>query len=183
MSRRFRIFNKVANLHFITSTISNHKRIFADGNICNDSYCVIIINSMKHQLVEHKANLIAYVIMPSHLHFIVFIPEAESTSDFIRDFKKYTSFNIRNQLYHDRNYDMIEIFREASPTGGCKIWTDRFDDKIIVTEHALKTKIDYIHDNPRRAGLVKEITDWKYTSARNYYLDDNSIIEVGFPEN
>jgi hypothetical protein len=45
----------------------------------------------------------------------------------------------------------------------------------------LEVKMGYIHDNSIRAGLVIEIIVWKYSSARNYYLDDNSVIEVGFP--
>jgi len=38
--------------------------------------------------------------------------------------------------------------------------------------------MDYIHNNPVKAGLVENITDWRYSSARNYYLDDDSVFRV-----
>ena len=63
-----------------------------------------------------------------------------------------------------------------SGTGKYKLWKDRFDDLIVTSPKVLETKINYIHLNPVRAGLVKEMIDWKYSSARNYYLDDDSLI-------
>lgn len=32
--------------------------------------------------------------------------------------------------------------------------------------------------NPVKAGLVKDMNDWKYSSARNYFLDDESVIKI-----
>jgi putative transposase len=182
MSRRGRaIFDKLPNLHFITTTITGFKRIFADENKWSDLYCKIIINNLKRELRNYCSNLIAYVIMPTHIHLIIQTPEDKSISDLMRDFKKFSSKEIKSQLYDDGNYDFINVFRQASKTGGHKVWKDRFDDYVITSEHMLEVKMGYIHDNPRRAGLVDEITDWKYSSARNYYLEDNSVIEVGFP--
>ena len=59
-----------------------------------------------------------------------------------------------------------------------KIWMDRFDDLVIYNPEILKIKMDYIHQNPVRKGLVKEICDWSYSSARNYYLEDHSVFPV-----
>jgi putative transposase len=52
------------------------------------------------------------------------------------------------------------------------------DDLIITNDDTFQQKIDYIHMNPVRAGLVNNPEDWLYSSARNYFLNDNSIIEV-----
>jgi putative transposase len=38
-------------------------------------------------------------------------------------------------------------------------------------------KIDYIHNNPVEAGLVKQPFEWVYSSATNYQ-DMESILEV-----
>lgn len=173
-------FDKLANLHFITTTVIGFSKIFTEDNSWNDTYCGIIIDSLKFELSKHSACLIAYVIMPSHIHLIIYMPEGESISEFLRDMKKFTSHKIKKQLYKDRYYKFIKIFRDASKTSGFNVWMERFDDYIITSEHMLEVKMGYIHDNPRRAELVKEVTDWKYSSARNYYSDDNSIIEVGF---
>ena len=55
---------------------------------------------------------------------------------------------------------------------------DRYDDKIVTSEKILADKLNYIHFNPVKAGLVENMIDWKYSSARNYYCGDNSIIKV-----
>lgn len=63
-----------------------------------------------------------------------------------------------------------------------KIWQDRFYDEIIKDEIDLKNKFDYIHENPVKAGLVKYIEDYKFSSYINYYLNDNSLIKIDLIE-
>ena len=55
---------------------------------------------------------------------------------------------------------------------------DRFDNVLVYSPKAFRTKLEYIHNNPVKAGLVGKPEDWKYSSARNYLLDDHSIIYV-----
>ncbi len=175
MARRGRKeFDKLGNTYFITTTVLNFIKIFP----LNEKYYDILIETLKHVIKEHSATLIAYVFMPNHIHFIVYMPEGESISDLMRDFKKYTSFRIKKELESDNKLYLIEKFKEFSGTGNYKLWKDRFDSQIIVTEKVLTTKINYIHFNPVKAGLVSEMTNWKYSSASNYYKDDHSLIEV-----
>ena len=42
----------------------------------------------------------------------------------------------------------------------------------------LRQKIEYIHDNPVRRGYVDAPEHWRYSSARNYVLGDQSVLEV-----
>jgi REP element-mobilizing transposase RayT len=106
------------------------------------------------------------------------MPEGESLSDFMRDFKKYTSFAFYKQISESDRSGLMKTLQKNSPTGKWKLWMDRFDSQIITSEKFYEQKINYIHNNPVNAGLVKEITDWKFSSARNYYLDDQSVLEV-----
>lgn len=55
---------------------------------------------------------------------------------------------------------------------------DRFDDFVIESEDTLQVKIEYIHNNPVKAGLVDRPEQWEFSSARNYILDGHSVIEV-----
>ena len=54
----------------------------------------------------------------------------------------------------------------------------RFDDEVIRNEKMFWIKLKYIHHNPVKAGLVNKPEDYKYSSARNYILDDHSILKV-----
>ena len=42
----------------------------------------------------------------------------------------------------------------------------------------MKIKVNYIHNNPVKAGLVDEDIKWKYSSARNYLKDDHSVLAI-----
>lgn len=48
----------------------------------------------------------------------------------------------------------------------------------IWTLKVFEQKLKYVHDNPVEAGLVLESTDWKYSSARNYAMDDHSVLAI-----
>ena len=175
MSRRFRLDpNEGAYLHFITTTVIKFHKLFR-----YEKYCDILITYLKFMLKKYSAEIIAYVIMPSHIHFIVFLPEGKSISSFMRDFKKFTSARIREQMEKDKNIKLLKTLKADSEIGRYKLWMDRFDDYLISSEKQLEIRINYIHNNPVKAGLVKEITDWKYSSARNIYLEDNSAIQLG----
>jgi len=177
MGRRGRaVFGDQGHVFFITTTVMDFERVFDHG----EQYYLILLDSLKHVLAEHRAALFAYVFMPSHIHLVVALPEREHISDMMRDFKKYTSTTIRQQLEQDGYTESVERLREHARGRKqvFKLWMDRFDDVVLCNEEMLRVKITYIHENPVRAGLVKRAEDWKYSSARNYILGDQSLIYV-----
>lgn len=93
MSRRGRKENdKSGNIYFVTTTVMNYQKILT----LKESYTKMVIESLKYLIAEHKAILFAYVIMPSHIHFIIRMRTNESISNFMRDFKKFTSKELRS---------------------------------------------------------------------------------------
>ena len=175
MTRRGRSeLDKEGNLYLITTTVMNFDNILT----LSEKYTNIIIDSLRFLINEHKATLSAYVIMPSHIHLLIYIPEGESISDFMRDFKKFTSSAFFKEVQKDNNKILLQRLKSNSIGGKWKLWMDRFDSQIVLSEKFFKQKINYIHNNLVKAGLVEDITKWKYSSARNYYLEDNSVLEV-----
>ena len=59
-----------------------------------------------------------------------------------------------------------------------KFWMKRFDDEVIRNQNMFLVKLNYIHNNPVKSGLVEKPEDYKYSSARNYLLDDHSVLFV-----
>jgi putative transposase len=111
---------------------------------------------------RENADIYAYVLMPSHLHLIISIPEIKSISNFMRDLKRRTA----------REY--FELYN--LPSG--RLWEDRFDDVGLYSEKSFFTKLNYIHQNPVRAGLVEKPEDWPYSSARFYMFEEKRTINV-----
>lgn len=170
------VFDCQPHTYFITTTVMNFARVFSLG----ECYYGILRDSLKYVLQEHHAKLLAYVFMPSHIHLLIDMPEGESISDLMRDFKKFTSTKVRQRLEIDGHMGWIEELRRnaAGRTHIFKLWMDRFDDVGIWSERVFRIKMEYIHDNPVRAGLVHQQEDWPYSSARNYLVNDFSFLEV-----
>ena len=59
-----------------------------------------------------------------------------------------------------------------------QVWRPRFDDFAIRTPEQFKTKLNYIHENPVRSGLVRRSEDYPYTSARDYMANKNGHVNV-----
>jgi putative transposase len=49
-----------------------------------------------------------------------------------------------------------------------ELWQDRFFDHALRTVREYNEKVEYIHLNPVRWGLVRQATDWKWSSVHEY---------------
>ena len=177
MGRRGRSeFGDLGLVFFVTTTVAKFAKIFSRG----DHYYEILLSSLKHVIGEHKATLFGYVFMPSHIHLIVGLPEGESISDLMRDFKKYTSTKVRQQLEKENERELIGQLRrnvKGKKNQIFKLWMDRFDDVVLESEDMMHVKVDYVHENPVRARLAESAEEWKYSSASNY-VDGLGLIEI-----
>ncbi|MHB8905238.1 MAG: REP-associated tyrosine transposase [Melioribacteraceae bacterium] len=159
---------------FVTTTIINFSKVFV-----KDSYCDLLLKNIKHYQQRYEFEVLAYVIMPSHFHWIVAVHPARGTiSEIMRDIKKYSAWDILMQLEKDASH-LLKNFQNPRNKGQRRqLWMHRFDDEVIRDQKMLWTKITYIHNNPVEAGLVFRQEDYKYSSARNYISDVQSVFYV-----
>jgi len=165
--------------YFITMTVVGWIDVFTRKN-----HLDAIIESLKYCQKEKGLIIYAYVIMSNHLHLIVDTKELFSINEIIRDFKKFTSKKIICQIQNEpesRREWMLQQFanaaNESAKHKSFKFWQSGNHAIEVFTEKFVWKKINYIHDNPVRAGYVKNQWDWVYSSASNYQ-DDESIIDV-----
>src|SRR5690606_11443514 len=100
------------------------------------------------------------------------------------DFKKFTSKSIRQEIENineSRKEWMLDKFSfEARRTGRAenyKIWQDS-NHAIEMDGHIdIWQKIDYIHDNPVKNGLVDFPEHYCYSSARDY-VGEKGVVKV-----
>jgi putative transposase len=168
MGRRGRsMFGDEGRAFFVTTTVVEFAHIFS----CGPQYYEILANSLNFLLKEHHAVLRAYAFMPSHVHLVIEMPEGEDISDLMRDFKKFTSTKIRQQLQQEGRREFLFVLRRNAngrKNQVFKLWMDRFDDVVISDEKTMAVIVDYVHNNPVKAGLVAAPEDWNYSSARDY---------------
>jgi len=162
---------------FVTTIVVNHARVFV-----KDRYCEILLSNMKHYQETYKYNILGYVIMPSHFHWIVETdPNRGTISDIMRDLKKFSARDLMDALKNDGKDKLLKLFESSAnkyKTQKRKFWMHRFDDKVIRDDAMLITILDYIHYNPVKEGLVMNPEDYRYSSARNYILNDHSKLIV-----
>ena len=76
---------------------------------------------------------------------------------------------------------MMKLFEEealpSSKHKNYKFWQEGNHAIELFSEKFVWDKVNYIHNNPGEAGLVKQPQEWIYSSATNYYGLE-SIIEI-----
>ena len=173
MSTRRRDIISNYNCFFITSTINHFIPLFSD-----EKYITIITDSLTFYSEKYDCKILAFVIMPEHIHIVIFFNNKPKISDFMRDFKKFTSFQIRTLLIEDNKENLLQKFSFRERNQKYRIWMDRFDLKVIISKEMLKSKVDYIHNNPVKRGLVDSITDWTYSSAGFYFGKNTASLDI-----
>lgn len=159
---------------FVTTTIRNFIKVFTE-----DVYCEALINNIKYYQKRYSFDIIAYVIMPTHFHWLIkVVPSKGTISDIMRDIKKYSAWDILEKLEEEKSPLLQNFINIALPMQKRQLWMHRFDDKVIKKQKMLWSSIRYIHNNPVNAGLVDKPETYKYSSARNYILNDNTILYV-----
>jgi REP element-mobilizing transposase RayT len=145
-------------------------------------YRDIAIESLKYCQQHKSLKLFAFVIMSNHIHLLA-QSETGDLGDIIRDFKNHTSkkfLEIVNDNVESRNDWMKIVFEyhgKFKNKQTNQIWTHENHAEHIYSDKFIKQKIDYIHENPVRAGIVEKPEDYLYSSARNY-ADLDSVIDV-----
>jgi hypothetical protein len=59
-----------------------------------------------------------------------------------------------------------------------QVWQEGFHPQLILNEQMLVQKIEYIHNNAIERGFVDAPEHWRYSSARDFILEDHSIIQL-----
>lgn len=106
----------------------------------------------------------AFVIMPDHFHAIIQPGEEFNISVIMNKIKG----NFGNK------YNKI-TGREG------KVWQSRFYDEGIRDRKELLSKIEYVHNNPVRAGIVKTAGEYEFSSYNYYYEKVNNYL-VDLPD-
>jgi len=176
MSSGYKIIEK-NGLYFLTFQIVGWVDIFS-----RKIYRDIVIDSLKYCQQHKGLNLFAYVIMSNHIHLLVQSEHGE-LSGFIRDFKSFTCkrfLEVINSAVESRRDWMRMVFKyhaKFKNNQNNQIWTHENHAEIIYSQKFIEQKLNYIHENPVRSGIVTKAEDYLYSSARNY-ADLENVIDV-----
>ena len=116
-----------------------------------------------NKYIVSRSSILAWCLMPNHFHFLVEINE-NSLERIVWGGNQMPAitngFQLLQSIYaktiNNRNNRSGSLFQQKTKS------------KLLETMDYAATAFNYIHQNPVKAGLVKEMSDWEYSSFRDY---------------
>ena len=101
-----------------------------------------------------------WVVLPDHYHCLIQLPENDS------------NYSLRVRMIKTRfsaalpNSESRSLTRQKRGERG--IWQRRFWEHLIRDDRDYRLHLDYVHINPVKHGLVKNVEDWPYSTFHKY---------------
>lgn len=152
MPRFPRTFLQTSFLHVITQGL-NKNYIFNDEQ---DIKYYISLMSAEKKLYNIK--IIAYCVMNSHAHLLLQVDTIKSLSSFMH------KINTKFACYYNKKYNKVgHVFR------------NRFKSEGIYSEHHLYSCVNYIFNNPVKAGICTQPQNYAFSNYSAYHSKYNDI--------
>lgn len=152
-----RIYDNELYAHFVTFSCYKRRRL-----LDHDLARRIVLGVLNSQLSSQAARLIGFVLMPDHIHAIVWFPKTGQLPTFMKLWKQCSSRNIRHKVLPQLSSYQNHI-KADDP-----FWQRKYHAFHIYSASKIEEKLKYMHLNPVRAGLCRKAVDWKWSSARYY---------------
>ncbi len=106
---------------------------------------------------EFDVNILSYSIMDNHTHILIKVETVENMSKFMH------KVNTQYAMYYNKEYDRTGY-----------VFKNRYKAQMIDSWKHLYRCIDYIHDNPVKAGICKNRNQYQYSSFTKLYQDSQT---------
>lgn len=161
-----RTFNDAGHAHELTFSVYRRTNLFDRRVLCE-----AFLERLDAVRREFSFEIWAYVLMPDHVHLLVWPKEQDyDVSGFRRSLKQPFS---RHALSHLRLHGDDVLLRLGADRDGAphrpRIWQKGAGyDRNVHSTPACKKSMDYIHDNPVVAGLAAAPWEYEWSSAGWY---------------
>jgi len=179
------------DFHFVTFSCYQRRPFLADP-VRRD----LFLTALEQVRRRYRLVVLGYVVMPEHVHLLLSEPQRTNLSIAIQALKlgfvrRLTGDGVAstNDIPTSRNFGETwgTPFRGDHPTcDNCPkhFWMARFYDFNVWSEEKRIEKLDYIHNNTVRRGLVTSPEEWGWSSYRWYLnreagpvkIDDTDIL-------
>ena len=167
---RRRVYDDEKHVHFVTFSCYK-RRTFLQP----DQAKRIVIGQLGSRLTRNDGRCTGFVIMPDHVHALVWSPEPGRLSGFMNKWKDQSSHEIK-KLYRTRFPTYWSRFDDTDP-----IWQPRYYGFNIWSRRKVEEKLDYMHLNPVRAGLVARAVAYRWSSAAWYHFGRSVGLPIRWP--
>jgi putative transposase len=138
MGTRLNRSNRRAVLHYVTINVRNRRKAFQQ-----DIFARAAAEVLRRHCDEHPARLIAYVIMPEHLHFIT-NPRDGDINRFLSQYKPAVTLRVKELAEEFGRQRILDWLR--MPNGEYHLWQDGKHNLHLYSDRLIWQKINYIHE-------------------------------------
>lgn len=180
MSRNYKFLNP-EGMYFISFAT-----VFWIDVFIREPYFDAIVESLDFCRKKKGMEIFSWCIMPSHIHMI-FRARDKNPGDLIRDLKTFTSKKIQHMISDNsgesRKEWILRMMQEAGEKNSNvkyrQFWQQHNHPIELWSAGVIDQKVNYIHNNPVKAGFVNEPHDWRYSSAIDY-SGGKGVLEIDF---
>lgn len=129
--------------YVITKCVGHRRKVLA-----NDRTAAVLFDSLNFMRSQDRMRLLAFCVMPDHLHLLVLLLSKCTLQELIRDYSRFTARQLNRIIGSQGDF-----------------WEEGFHDSRCRDENDMVERLAYIEHNPVRAGLVARAEEWKYSSA------------------
>ena len=176
--KTIRHFHEPGDLHELT--FSCYRRM---PLLTNDVWREQLCRSIDKAITRWNFRLVAFVLMPEHVHLLVYpTTSIVEIDNLLSAIKQPYSVKIKKLLMASGS-DLVErlTVQERPGKKAFRYWQEGPGyDRNLSSQKSVLAAIDYIHRNPIRRGLVDEMTHWKWSSAR-WYASERQIVDPNLP--
>ena len=155
--------------HFVTFSCYRRRRL-----LDHDRTKKVVLGVLGSQLHTQGGRCAGFVVMPEHVHAIVWFPSPDQISHFMKQWKQRSSVQIK-RLVRSFLIRYAASIDPAEPT-----WQAGYYDFNLFSARKIAEKLTYMHQNLVRAGLVERPVDWPWSSARYYETGRSVGVPVGW---
>ncbi|MGH7983482.1 MAG: REP-associated tyrosine transposase [Candidatus Udaeobacter sp.] len=160
MRSRYRV-NATEQAHFVTSTVVRWLPIFTTARRCD-----VVVEALDYCRTHKGLDIYAWVILDNHFHAIVSAPDLPRV---IADLKRHTARRLLELLQEEKAdwlLHQLRYHRAAHKSESeYQLWQEGYHPQSISTDTIMLQKLEYLHNNPVKRGLVASPEDWRYSSA------------------
>jgi REP element-mobilizing transposase RayT len=169
-NRRFRNIYLDNRSHFCTASIVGFLPVLGDDNVRRK-----MIDVWGEHRVRWDIKIEGFVVMPEHVHLLV-----RGSGEGVRKFMQYSlaeasreirmAIQLRTKCGDRQAIEWLRVMcNRANGQATGKVWKERFRCVPMDDERAVLVKLEYMHANPVKRGLVAEAGDWAWSSYSHYY--------------
>jgi putative transposase len=151
MATGLKRYQESGHLHF--ATFSCYRR---QAHLGTPAARDLFESALERTRSRYRFEVIGYVIMPEHVHLLVSEPPGELLAVGIQALK-------------------LSVGRRAQED---RFWQARYYDFNVFTDDKRVEKLEYMHWNPVRRGLVEKPEEWRWSSYRHYQNDESGRVEI-----